>query len=129
MSNQPVVDRGISPMEIAVIRATIERAPEASGWAARAVPLGDLRVIGQCSCGCDSVEFTKHDPARPPRPVAQGLGTTPAGAEGGVIVWGTDDAVTGLEVFDMTFADDDTLPRLPEPDSIRPWPKADPHAS
>jgi hypothetical protein len=75
-------------------------------------------VVGVCGCGCDSVDFTPHDPSHTSAPVADGVGTTPAGGDVGVIVWGTSDAITGLEIYDMGAGESDL--RLPNPDTIRP---------
>lgn len=52
-------------------------------------------------------------------PIADGIATTPSGGTVGVIVWGTDDSVTSLEIYDLGAGDGDQ--RLPTPESIRPW--------
>lgn len=112
--------RPLTEAELAVLRATLERA-------ARTLPpphviagLPRLGVIEKCACGCDSVNFAEHDPARPSRPIADGIGKTPAEGDVGIIVWGTDDAVTGIEVFDLGAGDADI--KLPVEASIQPWP-------
>ena len=70
-------------------------------------------------CGCDSVDFAQHDPDRPSRPIADGTGKTPAGGDVGIVVWGTDEAVTGIEVYDLGAGDEDI--KLPVESSIRAW--------
>lgn len=113
------VERPISATELAVVRAALERAP-ALGIAARLAPsLDGLRVIGRCQCGCDSVDFAKPDGQARSTLIADGIGTTPAGGRVGVIVWGTAEVVTGLEIYDMGAGAADL--RLPERDSIRPF--------
>jgi hypothetical protein len=57
-----------------------------------------LNVVCHCDCGCASVDFALHGQAPPYRILADGTGRTPRGAEVGVIVWGSADAVTGLEI-------------------------------
>jgi hypothetical protein len=80
--------------------------------------LENLRVISGCECGCDSVNFAEHDSQRPSRPIAEGNGKTPAGGDVGIMIWGTDDAVTGIEVYDLGAGDGDI--KLPVESSIRP---------
>jgi phosphoglycerate dehydrogenase-like enzyme len=111
--------RPLTQHEISVIRAAIARA------AAMEVPvtlldgLEELRVVGRCDCGCDSVDFVAHDPQRPSRPIADGFGETPAGGTVGIIIWGTNDALTGIEVYDLGAGAEDI--KLPVESSIRPW--------
>lgn len=114
-------NRPITAKEVAVIEATLEHGSvvtEASGLG-RGVE--DLRVVDRCECGCDSVDFREHDPAHPAKPVADGVGMTPGGGTVGVIVWGTDEAITALEIYDLGAGDDGV--RLPDPGTIRPFPR------
>jgi hypothetical protein len=101
-----------------VIRAALERVPSASPAIELLIPVEDLRVVGQCECGCDSVDFVPSN-AEHSRPIADGLAATPNGGMVGVIVWGTDDAVTSLEIYDLGAGDGNV--RLPAPESIQPW--------
>ena len=117
MTERAKIDRAITPEEIAVIRSALERAAVSREFSTLAAGLEDLRAIDRCSCGCDSVGFAKHDPARPAKPIGDGIGTTPAGGTVGVIVWGRADAVTGLEVYDLGAGENDL--KLPTPGSIR----------
>jgi hypothetical protein len=75
-------------------------------------------VVDQCNCGCASVDFAFAGEERP-RPIADGVATTPAGGGVGVIVFGTADAITGLEIYDNGAGERDLT--LPLPDSIRGW--------
>ena len=118
MTERIPLDRRITAKEIAVIRAALDRASEAAEYRALASQLQDLRAIEQCGCGCDSVDFVAYDPTDPPRPLANAIGMTPRGGRVGVIVWGTAQRVTGLEVYDLG-ADDDL--KLPVPESIEAW--------
>lgn len=116
MTQRTSINRPITAAELDVIRAALERIP-----VSQEVPtlrgLEQLRAVGQCGCGCDSVDFVEFDAARPSRPVADGIGTTRAGGTVGVIVWGRSGAVTGLEVYDLGAGDDDL--KLPTPESLR----------
>ena len=114
---KPILARPISPTELAVLRAALERAPSDQPLRELRTPLEDLQVIGVCACGCDSVEFSAQDIPKS-RPLADGVGTRPVGGYVGVLVWGTDHDVTGLEVYDLSF--DDKGIRLPTPDSVQP---------
>lgn len=117
MTERARISRPITPEEVTVIRVALERAPASPG---PGIPTGDLEtlhVVSRCSCGCDSVDFAEHDPARPAKPIADGIGTTPSGGTVGIIIWGGTDAVTGLEVYDLGAGDGDL--KLPTANSIR----------
>ena len=116
MTERAKINRQITPTEIAVIRSALAHAPKEAILPAVADGLGHLRAVGQCGCGCDSVDFVPHDPSHMSHPIADGMGTTPAGGEVGVIVWGHPDAVTGLEIYSLGAEDHDL--RLPLPTSI-----------
>jgi hypothetical protein len=119
MTQRTTIDRQITPEELSVIRATLERAAVSPGYEPLAANLEHLRAVARCSCGCDSVDFCVYNPDRPPRPIGDGTGQTAAGGSVGIIIWGTDETVTGIEVYDLGAGDDDL--RLPVPSSIRPW--------
>ena len=102
-----------------MIRATLEHAsniPDVSRFVGN---VDRLHVISRCGCGCDSVDFAKHDPEHPSRIIADGIGLTPKGGQVGVMVWATDDTITGLEIYDLGVGDNDI--RLPAPQSIHSW--------
>lgn len=111
-------NRKISEEEVAVIRATINRAMvEPSDVTASKIE--DLNVVSKCECGCASIEFEGDRFNDLPKPLADGIGKTPSGGEVGVIVWGRMGVITGLEVYDIGAGDSDLV--LPVPDSIKPW--------
>jgi len=115
--------RALAPRELGVLRATLEKAAKLELAPALLGCLENLRVIGGCTCGCESIDFAEHDSDRPPRPIADGIGKTPAGGDVGIIVWGTDDAVMSLEVYDLGAGELDI--KLPVEASIRPLPADD----
>src|SRR5438445_13767787 len=117
MPFNPIPPRPISPDELAVLRAALARAPSERPVRELRTPLEELQVISVCPCGCDSVDFSTQDIPKS-RPVANGIGTRPFGGDVGILVWGTDHDVTGLEVFDLAF--DEKGIRLPIPDSVQP---------
>jgi hypothetical protein len=113
------INRPINAAEIAVIRATLKQAPTLPELPHLADTLEHLRALGCCGCGCDSVDFTTQDPTHISKPIGDGVGTTPAGGRVGVIVWGGDDAITGLEVYSLGAEESDL--KLPVPSSIQPF--------
>jgi hypothetical protein len=109
--------RGITADEAAVIRAALERVAVSPEVHALAATIHHLGVVSRCTCGCDSIDFEEYDSTRPVHPIADGVGTTPDGTSVGIIVWGSQNAVTGLEVYGFG----ESIGRLPIPDSIRPF--------
>jgi hypothetical protein len=106
----------ITPQEAAVIHATLKQAPTLPGLSQLGSTIDQLRVISCCGCGRDSVDFAPHDRGRGSKAIGDGVGTTSAGGRVGVIVWRTEHAITGLEVYDLGAGDDDL--KLPIPESI-----------
>jgi hypothetical protein len=119
VTSRATINRPIKPEEIAVIRATLTQAPTMPEFPHLASTVEHLRAMGQCGCGCDSVDFVPHDPTHVSQPIGDGVGTTPAGGRVGVIVWGRDDAITGLEVYSLGAEESDL--KLPVPSSIQPF--------
>ena len=118
MTQRATINRPVSVAEVAVLRASIERAAKLAGAELLIPTLDALRAVGRCECGCDTVDFAA--PSRAPgSQVADGIGTTPNGGAVGVIVWGTLEGITSLEVYDLGAGDDDL--RLPTPESIHSW--------
>jgi|SRR5262245_28055054 len=115
MPYTPVTPRPISDAEIAVIRAALDRAPSDRPIGELRVPLEALHVVATCPCGCDSVEFRLEN-GLGSHPVADAIGTRPFGGLVGVLVWGTDTEVTGLEIYDLSF--DEKGIRLPVAESV-----------
>jgi hypothetical protein len=111
-------NRPVSETEAACISLTLERAPAIADASALIAAIGNLRVIGGCDCGCASVDF-ENDSSEHSRPIADGIGKTARGGDVGVIVWGTSNAITGLEIYGRGAGDDDL--NLPELNSIASW--------
>ena len=60
------------------------RAPVSAESTASADSASQLRVIGKCDCGCDTVEFASHESQSPSQPMADGVGQTAKGGSVGV---------------------------------------------
>lgn len=120
MIERKIFQRPVSAEEVAVIRAALERAALAPEYKTLVSSLSGLRVVGGCGCGCDSVDF-QEEPFIHSQRLADALGDTPKGGRVGVMVWGTPQQVTGLEIYDLGAGQDDL--RLPLP---VPWEEAEP---
>jgi hypothetical protein len=75
-----------------------------------------LVVSSLCGCGCDTVEFQGAG-RDVPVVIADGLGDTLDGSGVGIIVFGTPETITCLEVYSFS----DLPARLPTLDSIQPF--------
>jgi len=117
MNEHASINRPITLGEVAVVQSALERAPILPESSRLMAGVEHLRAIAQCICGCDSVDFVPHNPAQPAKPIANGIGTTEAGGMVGVIVWGTQDTVTSLEIYDLGAGPGDV--KLPKPETIR----------
>jgi hypothetical protein len=117
MAQRAKINRPITQEEKAVILATLERAAVSPEFKALGASVDNLRAVDQCDCGCASVDFVEGGSLQPAMPIGDGMGTTAAGGVVGVIVWGRDGGITGLEVYELG-SDDDGL-RLPVPTTIR----------
>ena len=89
--------RPISDIEATIVRETIQRAAVQPVSEDLLSTIPYIHVVGRCGCGCATVHFEAQ--SRESYPIAEGIGTTPSGGTVGVIVWGTSNAITGLEVL------------------------------
>lgn len=115
---QPVTPaRALTEIEAAVIAAAIARAPLGDSGRASSQLQPELKVVGRCNCGCDSVFFEGIETAKEQYRIADGLGYSADGEEIGVIVWADSGRIVHLELYNYT----ENLPRLPLPDSVCPF--------
>lgn len=112
------LDRPINDAEVEVVSAALERCAETPEARELLTTVGNLRVVDQCDCGCASVDFARTS-TELPRPIADGIGVTRNGDRVGVIIWGVDDSITGLEVYDMSVSASDLA--LSDLQTISPW--------
>jgi hypothetical protein len=109
--------RRITRHEAEVLRRALEICPAGPVAQDLLDSISNLEVVARCECGCDTVEFGRIDWAGPPELVAEGVAQTADGMAVGLLVFGTADAVTCLEVYSL----DDEPARLPTVESIRPY--------
>lgn len=95
----------------------LERAPVDRPRPSLRDSVADLVVIDHCKCGCASVDFESDVLPGKSTLVADALGQTPDGHNVGIIVWGNDEHVTGLEIYDV---ETESSKQLPTVVSIRP---------
>lgn len=116
----PISPRPIEPIEAAAISALLMRAQIGEACEASSCDFGSLKVVGKCSCGCDSLFFTGIDEAANQFRLADGLGYTEDGEEIGMILWASGSRIVHLELYNYS-----ELPaRLPPACSICPLEKA-----
>ena len=115
------LNRRITDDEIRVVRIALQRCAEIPEAPALISAVTNLRVVGGCKCGCASVDFANESSGRP-KPIADGLGIVSNGERVGIIVWGTPNGVTGLEIYDLSTSATGLL--LSDLQSIIPWEEA-----
>ena len=112
----PVPPRPLSPAEHALIVRLLERAGLARG-AHRS--LEGLLVTATCECGCGSIDVAPAGPAaalaEASRVLADAYGAVQGGHPVGLLLWGTQSRVTGLEIYALAF---DPPFELPSPDTV-----------
>jgi hypothetical protein len=110
------VDRQITPPEAAVVRWLLDNSyiPEVSAYTR--ISTQSLRVVGECTCGCRSIDFSADTAGG--SILSDALAVYPDAQEAELILWGRDGQIIALEVVDHT---DGTLGRWPELSSLRTW--------
>jgi hypothetical protein len=116
------IRRPIHPIEVEVIQTTLVEARVHLVDETAIASVRSLFIAGQCECGCASVEFDVPISLNRQRPVGDGIGVTPHGGRVGIIVWGNETVITGLEIYDLGAGDGDVV--LPVPGSIVSWEKS-----
>jgi hypothetical protein len=113
-------DRPISTHEAAIVSWLLRYGVPAGRLLHLAASVPRLRVVSRCGCGCASVDFEQEGQPTTSHPIADALAETPDGSVG-LILWGRDDAITGLEIYELSSANIKTLPAI---DDLLPWPTA-----
>jgi len=108
--------RPISSQELEVIRRALKSCRTDAASPSHDAVAAALMVSSLCGCGCDTVEF-QGSGGEVAAVIADGLGEAADGSGVGVLVFGTADTITCLEVYSF----DDVPARLPILDSIRPF--------
>ena len=80
--------------------------------------LDDVRVVWECDCGCSSVEFkseARQSEEQDRAILVDVYGVTPEGQNVGLILWGSEHALSRLEIYSL---DSDPPFSLPNPITI-----------
>ena len=95
-----IAPRPLTQHEIDIVREALKVALVPSLATAPPFSPESMRVVCRCPCGCASVGFVPEDKevALNATLLADADASTPTGQPVGVIIWGTPDKVTGLEV-------------------------------
>ncbi|MHC4136114.1 MAG: hypothetical protein ACYS0K_14130 [Planctomycetota bacterium] len=107
-------DRPISAPEAKVVDWLLRNAEGRLEHLVESVP--QLSVVGRCGCGCASVDF--EEDSGNSNPIAEAVGENSQGLQCGLILWGREDAVTGLEIYEL---DPGSASELPELGTLKPW--------
>jgi hypothetical protein len=108
--------RRIAPEEAAVIRWLLDHSDPTKVGAFTGVSVDALEVVGGCDCGCCSIDFSESMAGA--EIIADALAIYPDGQEAGVILWGRNGELLGLEIHDNTPGASE---RMPELSNLRTW--------
>jgi hypothetical protein len=102
--------RPITPAEAAVVQWLLDHTCyDVSAY--RSIALQDLQVVGGCSCGCASIDYTNK------QMVADEIALYPDGMKAGLILWARAGILVGLEIYEM----DPVADRFPAVEHLRRW--------
>jgi hypothetical protein len=108
--------RPIAPEEVVVVRWLLDNSTVPDMAAYRGVSPESLEVVGGCRCGCRSIDF--DDDTAGAEIIADALAVYPDGQEAGLLLWGRDGQLVGLEVYDNTPGASGRMPQL---SNLRTW--------
>jgi hypothetical protein len=109
--------RSLSVNEVAVIKAALKRAPLGESCEASHSIIEELRVVGECECGCDSLYFSGFYEANEYFRVADGLAYAEDGDEIGIMIWASGDQIVHLDLWSYS----DRPTRLPSAETVCPF--------
>jgi len=110
-------NRPITASEAAVVGWLLDNASIEGSLSHLIESVARLRVVGLCGCGCASVDFEPAGQSGTARPIADAVAKDDQGRRCGVILWGLDGAISGLEVYE---GEPGSAKALPSIDSLRP---------
>jgi len=98
MNRSRMAVRRISTHEMDVVRCAVQSAPVEGIQLPSLENLESLNVVSRCGCGCASVDFRLLGAGEIAEVVADAIGETSSGEEVGVLVFGLNGRITGLEI-------------------------------
>jgi hypothetical protein len=111
-----ITQRNITPHEAAIIEWLLDHAAMRDISAYRTRPVTALRVVGGCDCGCSSLDF-QPDVSGPTEMLADAVAVYPDKTKAGLILWGRNNEILSLEVYEM----DPVADRVPEITDLCRW--------
>lgn len=117
-ANRTDARRPTTATERGLIRWLLEHAAIDPGAPGLLEQIDRLQVVDACDCGCPSVDFMREGQGAGAQILAEAAGETSAGEPLGILLWGRDGTISGVEVFDY---DGGTWFPLPPVDRLRPW--------
>ena len=109
------MDRAISPTEVKVVQWLLDH-PLGDVRAYRLYPVEELRVVGECSCGCSSLYFSSKGGSL--QRLADEVALYPDGQTAGLMLWGSDGEIVWLEVYDF---EPESSHRRPDVSNLCTW--------
>ena len=98
MNRSRMAVRRISTHEMDVVRRAVQSAAVEGIQLPSLENLASLTVVSRCACGCASVDFKLLGAGEIAEVVADAIGDTSSGEEVGVLVFGVNGRITGLEI-------------------------------
>ena len=111
------MDRAISPNEVKVVNWLLDHAL-VDVTAYRLHPIEELRVVGDCGCGCSSLYFKPQEQRGKLQMLADELAVYPDGQRAGLILWGCEGEIVWLEVYDCHH---ESSYRVPNTSNLCTW--------
>ena len=117
------MERNLTSGESAIVKWMVQHSAKPGESIAHLAPLvGRLHVVGNCKCGCPSIDFKEKGTAQPWTPIGDARGISLEGLIVGVLLWGNDKEITGLEVYSET---GEKTFLMPTPDKMKTWDQRD----
>jgi hypothetical protein len=119
--------RPISSHELDVVRWLLANGALKNVSEYRVESLQDARVVPCCTCGCASIDFHTNDPnatgtqrprLRGSNILAEAFTLWPDGFRAGVMLWGTEGRLIGIELYELGGGAIDRFPTL---ETLRRW--------
>jgi hypothetical protein len=118
-------ERKVSADELEVVRWLLANAATQDVSQYRAESLEEASVVSACSCGCASIDFVFGEraakstgPARATSIIAEAYTLSPDGTRAGVMLWGTEGRLLGVELYELGGGG---LNRFPAARALRRW--------
>ena len=111
------MERAISPNEVEIVNWLLDHAlVDVTDY--RLDLVEELRVVGRCACGCASLYFEPEGQRGKVQMLADELAMYPDGQQAGLILWGCEDKIVWLEMYDF---EPESSHRVPDVSKLYTW--------